>query len=236
MSIFRKKHASNDDLLEELRTLKTQVELLQEQTQNKSASANYEKGVEFLLAEFKELGQFWRHTDSRMESALNLYMTASALIVSGLVYLSQQVTDFRAFLSFVTLITVALFVGGMILANRILGTALIKAEYIRALNLIRRYFVDTDQSIRDYLLLPIANSPKDTARPLGKGFSARIPTSLLVVIHVWDSLLLGFVVGSISWLAEPRILLIAIFAIGAVVAVLCFAVLSILARRKRGAG
>ena len=78
----------------------------------------------------------------------------------------------------------ALFIIGVILARRIVGTAIIKAEYIHALNLIRRFFVDKDVGLTPYLFLPFADNPADTPEPGGKTFRPRIPANLLAAIHV----------------------------------------------------
>jgi hypothetical protein len=43
----------------------------------------------FLLAEFAELGQFWRHTDSRIENGINYYLTASVAATSAIAYISR---------------------------------------------------------------------------------------------------------------------------------------------------
>lgn len=226
-----RRRVTNKQLFEELNALKAQVQLLQEQVLNQSLSGSRENSMKFLLAEFNELGEFWRHTDARTESGLTLFFAASAIIVSGFVYFAKQATDFRAFLALITLIAFALFVGGLLLVRRIRRTGLIKAGYIRGLNLIRRYFVDTDQSIADYLVLPISESPGIRDESRDTGLPVRKPSPALIAIQAWNSLLLGFVFGSAAWLLQPRLLPAFVIGSGIAVAILCFIVFLFSGRR-----
>lgn len=224
------KHVTNEDLLEELSVLKAQIHSLQEQIGIQQSAAIQEGKIRFLLAEFNHIGEFWRHADSRMESSLNLYFTASAVIASGLVYISQQSVGVYSFLAIMALAAAALFVGGMMVARRILYTSFLKAHYIGALNLIRRYFVDLDDSLSTYLALPIAvDAGKDSAL-LVPYSRARIPIPLLAVIYPWCSLLLGFVAGTIIWFLQLQLLVVV--SCGVMVAVSCFIVLVYVARQQ----
>lgn len=177
------KRVTNKDLLRELDTLRLEVELLQEQVQSQQPPDTFENRVKFLLAEFSHISEFWRHTDSRMESSLNLYFAASAIIATGLAYLSQQFTDLRSFFMLMTLAAVVLFAGGMMVARRILGTSILKSHYISALNLIRRHFVDLDESLSAYLALPTAADPREESDAAGPYYRPRIPIPLLLVIY-----------------------------------------------------
>lgn len=236
MNTSRKKNAPDESLLKEIRALKAQVESLERQLESQSTLSVPKKSVEFLISEFNELGQFWRHTDARLESGINLYITASALIVSGAVFFSQQGIDFRTFLFFITLIALVLFMGGVILSERILGVAFVKAEYTSGLNLIRRYFIDADSSIKDYLILPTAKSPKeDKNSALKIPVPPRIPSFLLMVVHIWDSLLLGFIVSSAYWLIIPQSNIKWLIVVGVSITVICFLVFSaaVKLRKKR---
>jgi len=222
----------NHDLLEALNALKIQRESLRGPVRN-SPVVTREHSLQFLLAEFNALGEFWRHTDSRMEGSLNLYFTASALMVSGMAYLSQQVINAQAFVASVAAVAVTLFIGGLILSRRILRTVFLKAEYVKALNLIRRYFIDADQSIKHYLSLPCSHSPTGATEPPAQVSQPSIPASLLTAIHAWDSLLLGFACGSIAWLTEPRLLAGFLIGLGILIAAVCFIVLSIIQFQAR---
>jgi len=37
--------------------------------------------IQFLINEYNSLTDFWKHADSRLESGINVYLTASALVV-----------------------------------------------------------------------------------------------------------------------------------------------------------
>ncbi|HEC87220.1 MAG TPA: hypothetical protein ENI49_05070 [Thermoplasmatales archaeon] len=227
-----RKQATNDEVLQQLHVLQTQIHDLQQQIANQNKSSAENLSIKFLLAEFNELGEFWRHTDSRLENSLNLYLTGSAVVVSAIVFLSQQIADVRLLLLVAIFVSLALFIIGVILARRILGTALIKAEYIHALNLIRRFFVDKDAGITPYLFLPFADSPADSSKSSGKTFRPRIPANLLVAIHVWNGLLLGFSVSVCVWLIVPTLPVTTIIATGVVVAAICIGWLGVTARQE----
>jgi hypothetical protein len=163
----------------------------------------------------------------------NLYFTVSGLTSSGLIFLSQQVIDFRLFLASTTVIVFGLFILGVILASNIVGTALLKAKYTYALNLIRRYFVDNDQAIVHYLVLPFTVSPIDTMENQeGKNIRVNITWILLIPVYIWISVLLGFIVGAAIWLLELQLSLELIFGITSVISVSCFIILSFLAKRR----
>jgi len=225
-------HITHEDILEQLNSLKSQLELLQKQSLNVAAASSRDNGAKFLLREFNELGHFWRHTDARMESALNLYLTASSLVVAGLVYLSQQVTDLRIFISLMILVAAGLFIGGLILVSRIVSTAALKAEYIHALNLIRRYFVDTNNPIKDYLVLPLADSPKGAGHRSTQSRPIWVPASLTRAINAWNGILFGFVIGAVIWLTEQGVSLPIIIGVGGIAAGLCFLALMRLTQKR----
>lgn len=191
--------------------------------------------TEFLLTEFGELGQFWRHTDARIENGINYYLTASAAVTSVIAFGSQQLNDGRLFAGFVILVLGALFVGGDILIRRIVSTALIKAEYAMALNRIRGYFADRDSEMARYLVLPIASSPTEGNEASRQDFKVRMPGYILRALRLWTGGLLGLAVGILSWIIEPRLHFASLIAIGVAAGAACFGFLT-WATQKQVAG
>jgi hypothetical protein len=146
--------ASPEEILTEIQLLRAEIRDLRNQTTTRNLELTEDLGIKFLLDEFGELGEFWRHADSRVENALNLYLTSGTIVVSAIVLLGQRSGDLDVFLTAAIFVAVALAAAGIVLARRIVGADIIKAEYIYALELIRRFFVDNAAQITPYLVLP----------------------------------------------------------------------------------
>ena len=144
----------NQKNIDKVNALHAELSVLRDQINDSSQTASIERGEEFLLSEFQQVNDLWRHTDSRLESGLNIYLTATAIVIPGLVYIFQNINDFSAFLKIYSLIAIGLLVGGLVLDRRISGTARVKAEYIHALNRIRGYFKERYPQIAQRLVLP----------------------------------------------------------------------------------
>ena len=224
------KRVTNKHLLEELDALKQQVQSLEDQVQRHRPSTTQRMRADLLLAEYNRLSEFWRHTDSRMESTVNLYLTASAIVVTGLVYGSQQSGDLRTFLAVSVAAAAALFVGSIIVSRRILLSSVLKARYRYRLYLIRCHFMEFDESSLTPVASPMTLSAEADRRAHG-GFSVRVSVPLLAAIYPWCSLLLGFIVGSTVWLAQPGLSPTFIIAWGMLIAISCFIVLWLASKR-----
>jgi hypothetical protein len=223
------KGLSTEELVGELATLGDRIQSLQEPTRLEAAASAKDNSVKYLLAEFNHLDTFWRHTDSRVENGLRLYLTVSTVVVSAMTILSQQVKDLHAFVLAAVVVAAALFAVGFALASHLLSTAFLKAEYIFGLNLIRRYFVDNDQSLGEYLAFPY--NPSTAA---WRDKERRIPAarSLLLGIAAWEGILLGGIFAGITWLVEPRFFPVLSIGGGVVIAAVCFAAMAFWARQR----
>ena len=215
---------------QQIQALQTQIQDLRQLIEEKSKYQSEGIGSKFLLAEFDNLVEFWRHTDSRVSSALNMYFTISALSVSGAVFFSQQIENTMLFLISVALIAMILFVAGIFLARQIISTAILKIEYVNSLNLIRCFFVEKDPEIANYLLLPLAGSPVGVDESKEKKISPM--RNLLIIIHIWDGMLLGFIVIAGMWLVIPTLSRLIIIAIGIMIALMCIILLRIKAVKR----
>src|SRR6476660_2408401 len=120
----------------------------------KSTSAS----VDFMLAEFDHLSELWRHTDSRTETAANLYSTTTAVLVPGALLVKHYFSNLRLFLWSTIAVAAVFAVLGAFVSRRISRSHEIKGEYLLAMNLIRKYFVDQDSSLVPYLSFPVAGT------------------------------------------------------------------------------
>ncbi len=168
-----------------VKTHGSKTQSLQQGLANSPSNTAEQDAKKFLLAEFQHIGELWRHTDSRLESGLNLYVAASTLVVSGLAYISQNVNPLVFLVAFI-LVGVSLLAGGIVLGIRVTGTARVKAEYMHALNRIRAYFVENHPQLEYYLVLPSAN--KDNLKQQQDKHNKQV-SNLLFVIHTWNSFL-----------------------------------------------
>lgn len=227
----RKKEVDNE-LIKQIEVLQSQVEDLERQIRDQKITSTESVSVKFLLTEFSELGQFWRHTDSRIENAANMYLTICAILVPGMVLFYRVANDLRLFFIGVTLAALALFVVGVVFTGRIIQTRIIKNEYIYALNLIRGYFAEKDIGIAPYLSLPIKGSfidlnDKQTRLPHPPFYS----TAFIHLINIWNGLLFGISVASVSWLYISSLSITTIMVIGGGVALICYGLLDFLVKR-----
>jgi hypothetical protein len=164
-----------------------------------------------------------------VQNGLRLYLTVSAIVVSAMAILSQQIRDLHAFVAAAVIVAAGLFGVGLALSGHLLTTAFLKAEYILGLNLIRRYFVDNDQSLGEYLAFPY-----DPSAATWKDKERRIPAArgLLMAIAAWEGLLLGGVFAGLAWMVGPGYFPEMSIGGGAAIAALCFGAISLWARRR----
>jgi hypothetical protein len=220
---------SDEELARELAGPGDAPQSAQEETQIRSAVSAKDDSIKFLLAEFAHIGEFWRQTDSRIESNLRLYLAAATILVTGMAILSQQVEVFRVLVLFGVAVAACLFVAGLALARNVLTTGFLKANYAFALNLIRRYFVDNDKSLEEYLFFA-SDVSKATWRQKVK--RVPVPRTLFVGIAAWEGVLLGGVFAGVTWLVDPRLFPKVSVGGGIALAVGCFAELIFWARQS----
>jgi hypothetical protein len=227
----RKKKVDNE-LIQQIKVLQSQIEDLQRYIRDQDIASIESVGIKFLLTEFRELGQLWRHTDSRIENAANLYLTICTILVPGIVLFYHFANDPRLFLIGVALAALALFVIGAVLVGRIIESRTIKVEYIYALNLIRGYFAEKDVSIVPYLYFPIEESPNDLNDKQIRSLHPRIYSSAFThLINIWNGLLFGIAVAAVLWLFISSLSITTIVVVGGGAALICYSLLTLLAKR-----
>jgi hypothetical protein len=161
----------------------------------KSVSAS----ADFMLAEYTHLSELWRHTDSRTETAVNLYLTTAAVLIPGALLVKQSFSDLRLFLWASIAVSVVFTVLGAFVSRRISRSHEIKGEYILALNLIRKYFADQDPSLAPYLSFPVAGTRQEELKRQESGRTISL-RSFVAAVFLANCLLIGFVSGTTAWL------------------------------------
>lgn len=167
-------------------------------------SATKPETLSFLMAEFDQLGEFWRHTDSRIDSAINFYLTTFAIVASGSLLLFQSISDTRAFVAGMIPVGSVLLLMGVFLSSRINSTRHIKHEYTLGLNRIRRFFVDNDPNLAKYTVLPVANIPGEPI-PTGRVIRQGTVWRFLSILHAVNSLIAGGIIFAVLWLTTDLI-------------------------------
>ncbi len=118
-----------------------------------------EHSLDFMLAEFETLRCLRSDMKSMGESRVNIFLLAvSGGLVGGLALLNKS-SGFENVLPPITglVVLVGLFLLGFITFRRAIETDINMKIYARGLNRIRRYFVQLDPDLREYLLLPISD-------------------------------------------------------------------------------
>lgn len=205
-------------MLEELRSLKEQLHSINERLLIQAESTD-KPSISFLITEFEQLGEFWRQTDTRLETTVDHYLTAVAAVAASIVIFSPRVLNLEPFLGILALVSLVVASGGYIVWKRTTDARNIKREYVFALNLIRGYFVDRDRSIASYLLLPHIDPWAHPELLVGEQSSSR--RFFDGFLSLLNSLLIGFAGGIGYWLLFPQRDFMAAAAVTALIAVFC---------------
>jgi hypothetical protein len=171
--------------------------------------------IDFMLEEFRYLkssyegAMAWR--DERFKNFINIVFSSVALLAI-IAQFSKSSTTWNYSLIILSLI---LYLYGLFVFSRLVA-GFLSIEHIRhAINRVRGYFVDLDNNLRDYLVLPL-----DTSKPLlvktklGSGLlgitaltnsilAAVFGTSLFMEVVKWDILPsagFGLFVAFLSWI------------------------------------
>ncbi|MGI8485271.1 MAG: hypothetical protein ACR2OU_13530 [Thermomicrobiales bacterium] len=162
-----------------------------------------ENSAQFMIAEFESLYSQRHALNTLTNSEINIYfaiVTASAVAVG---FLSGFFAESRiSFLwSTIGLVCVLLILGLFIL-YRTINSRIQNVVYVRAMNLVRRYFVDHDPHLKIYLRLPVTDdSPRFSSIGQDSGFLASILTNtgILSVVNAGLSIVLWLGVHSILY-------------------------------------
>ncbi|TSA27533.1 hypothetical protein D4R71_02045 [bacterium] len=177
---------------------------------------------DFMLAEFHENVELWRHTDKRIESSINFYLAFSTVLFPGLVLLYKEISNIELFIVAALPAAFALFMSGYLITRRITTTDILKSQYILSINLARSFFAKHEPGIAHYLINPIAQ-PADDHKTRFNQVQPRFHSTICYTIYFANSILLG---GTVSCIIRFFFLktfnLLTLFLVGLVVCISCF--------------
>lgn len=191
-------------LQSQIQSFVIQNEVLQKQLAEKQKTDLDKTSTQFLLSDFSEIGQFWRHTDSRLENAIRIYLTVTTVAISGAVLLVSQTQQIERVLGISAATAFVLFCAGIFLLRRIITVWVEKSNYSLALNRIRAFFADHSPNIKPYVVLPLADQDS-SLRDVMLQEPNTYNNWLITFVRVSSSLLLSFSTTIASWLLLPNI-------------------------------
>jgi hypothetical protein len=211
-------------LQEQVGELILQQKALEAKVTQEATSGSESAGDKFMLAEFNELGDLWRHTDQRLDKGLAIYLTTTTIAVSVLAIVARQDAsqwlpqDIRWILTIA--LSLLLAINGVVYARLIVESQRTKTEYRFAAMRIRRYFVGQDENLRAYTILRIDDSvdldrasfekhpqeltgyKKELREALDKSVKVKIPMALLFGVYTITGVSLGVGVTATIVLAK----------------------------------
>ena len=116
-----------------------------------------ERTADFMLAEYGHLKDFRASMLSQMESRINFLFASVSGIAAVLALISQMTGVTSTFFKIALLFTFLLFLLGLITFVRLVEGHISFTIYTRGINRIRRFFVDNDSAVNDYILLPVTD-------------------------------------------------------------------------------
>jgi len=161
---------------------------------NSPSAREQEKGVDFLLAEYGLLKDLRASLITQNENRLNYYITvvSGVAAVTALIFKVYDTTE--AFYFAALPVSFLLLLLGATIFGRLIETHISITIYARGLNRIRRYFLDNDHRIANYLMLHVFD---DRPRFGALGFLSTKTTrlGLSVVPFLINSTLIGILTG-----------------------------------------
>lgn len=151
---------------------------------------NDDDHISFLLEEFQQLAESWRHTDRRIDSTINYYITILSLLVPATILFYKELTNTNLVYIYGISVSSTLIIFGHLVWNRITATDIRKSEYILGMQMIRAYFVNQKNDIANYLIFPIAK-PAITQFDKFRQLKPYFHRNLVIPIIIVNSLLAG---------------------------------------------
>ena len=161
----------------------------------------------FLKASF-EGAMTWR--DERFKNFINIIFGTAALLA-----VIAQLSKTKAELHYsIIIISIILFLYGLFVFSRLVAGSFSIRKYRRAINKVRKYFVDMDIDLEEYLVIPVNAQKKTPSKVrLGSGLigTTAFTNSLLLSVfgiaammqmlnwQVLLSALIGLVLAVLSW-------------------------------------
>jgi len=187
---------------------------------------------EYLLTEYKVIGEFWRHAEVKIETTINYYLSTLAAFAPATILLYNYVSDLKLFVAITLFMDTFLIGMGYLLVQRTSKTEFHRAEYLLAFQLIRRYFVDKYPTIQPYIYFPVSDPIQERETAIAQ-VKPHWGKRLVFGINVANSILFGWIVSGSIWLAlNTQFTHNQLIIIGITIAVCCFLILHIRYSKK----
>lgn len=122
---------------------------------------------EFMLKEYDLLKDFRELIVHQVDNRVNLYLKMFSTVIASIPVLSifvenpQNVVNNKLLSTILIIVSMLLLYFGVLSFYRVIEGHISIINYTRAINRIRRYFLDNDQNIKKYLAMPVTdNVPK----------------------------------------------------------------------------
>jgi hypothetical protein len=177
---------------------------------------NKKHSNEFMLEEFRFLKASYEGTMTWRENRFRNYINIIFGSVALLTIVAQFSNSTSALNYTVVAISSIVYFYGLFVFTRLVSGTFSVWKYLRAINKVREYFVDLDNSVNDYLLVPVKgpDAERQPETTLGKGLigTTVLTNSLLGLVFgfaltlevlnltVWVSFGFGIVLAICSWL------------------------------------
>lgn len=146
--------------------------------------------ISYLLAEFQQLAESWRHTDRRIDSTINYYITIVSLLVPVSILFYRKLINTDLIYIYGISVCIALIIFGHLVMTRIITTDIRKSEYTLGMKMIRAYFVNMNNDIANYLFFNIAK-PTKTELDKFKKLEPLFHRNLVIPVITVNSILAG---------------------------------------------
>jgi hypothetical protein len=144
-----------------------------------------------------------------------LFVSLTSAAIFGLGLIAQMARLGPLFVTFSLLLLPGLCVLGVETFMRLLILLVEDATYARAIDHVRRYYVDHAPSIRPYLFIAPGNDDRNALLDLHRGFGAlqRVTTSANLV-GIVTSMLTGLLAALVAWVFGAGLQLVTLLGIG----------------------
>ncbi|MDQ3399045.1 MAG: hypothetical protein M3511_15005 [Deinococcota bacterium] len=177
------------------------------------AESTDDLGEQFMLDHFSEMNQDFRHYDQRIETALNIYAAAWALLLAGVITLYSDTRDSQLILQIAGVPAAILYALGFFTVRRVVNSTISRARRRTAANLAQHYFTLQTPDISPYLVT-LGRTPEclksifEEPKYRGEKYEVSFPDGIVYFIIVSNSLLMGLALTSFaSWSPQTERLL-----------------------------
>jgi hypothetical protein len=162
----------------------------------------------FLLAEYELLKDSRASVTAQGENRARFFVAIVSATVAVMALLPDELLNATDVFYFATSVVVSLLlVFGWLTFARLVEAHISNTKYTRGLNRIRRYFLEADSRIADYLMLPI-NDDFPVFGKVGSLSTKVIKSGLSTMIAVINSILAGVLLCLIAfWIFRASVLL-----------------------------